>query len=327
MAATRQQQAIDAKLKQLQALPANKTCADCGDKGNRVVRFASVKLGVFLCNQCYAAHRQLGAHITRGKVIGMDNFTATDVELLERVGNERANAQYEAALPPGAKPPPTPCNGCSGCADCRQRLEYIADKYERKKWYRDSDTPAGKPLARVTDALAPAAAQGPALAAAGDDSSWAFFDAEPLPALAPAPAPAPHAADDTLSFFSAPALQAAPMPLQNASASATFMGTGGSSISLQHPAGGHSWMAEQQPLPGLTMFRQHPQPQQLQHTQQVGLFGHHYQPQPQPQPQAQPQAQQQQQQLPQPQPQPQPQPPPAGSMIPGGPIDLSLFFK
>ena len=289
MAAARQQRAIDTKLKQLQALPANKTCADCGDKGNRVVRFASVKLGVFLCNQCYAAHRQLGAHITRGKVIGMDTFTATDVDLLERVGNARANAQYEAALPPNAKPPPTPCNGCSGCQDCRQRLEYITDKYERKKWCRDSPTPAAKLLACEPHPLAPAAAQATALAAAGDASSWAFFDAVPVTA----PAPAPQAADDTLSFFSATAaLQAAPMPLQATPPSAACMDAGASSISLQQPSVGHSWMAQQQPLPELSMFGQQPQPQ---HTRQLGLFV--------------------------------PSPPPAGSMVTSGPIDLSLFFK
>ena len=156
--AAHQQRAIVAKLKQLQALLPNMCCADCGKRGARVVRFASVKIGVFLCNQCYAAHRQLGAHLTRGKCVGLDTFTLQDVELLERVGNARANQQYEAVLPPGAKPPPTPCNGCSGCGDCRQRLAYITDKYERRKWFNEAPAPVPPPATQQRDTFAAAGA-------------------------------------------------------------------------------------------------------------------------------------------------------------------------
>ena len=193
MAAT-QKRLFDGKLKQLQAQPANKLCADCGDKGHRVIRFASVKLGVFLCNQCYAAHRSLGAHLTRGKVIGMDNFTIQDVEVLENAGNARVNAKYEATLTAGAKPPPTPCNGCSGCADCRQRLQYITAKYEHRKWYSDTPAPAPAPPPAKQRAAAPAAA-------APVGGGFPVFGAQPP---APAPAPPPTTTDDLLGFFGAP---------------------------------------------------------------------------------------------------------------------------
>lgn len=126
-------------------VPGNLECADCGDSGKAVIKFCSVKLGVFLCNQCYAAHRALGAHITRGKCIGLDGFTDAEVDLLMRCGNARVNAQYEATMPEvGAKPPPTPCNGCSlsTCRDCNERLEFIANKYERKLWYSNVAIPA-----------------------------------------------------------------------------------------------------------------------------------------------------------------------------------------
>ena len=98
-----------------------------------------------MCNQCYAAHRALGAHVTRGKCIGLDTFSNQEVQFLIHAGGNRyINSKYEANLPSsssGVKPPPTPCNGCSSttCHDCKQRLEYIKKKYEKKLWY--SDTP------------------------------------------------------------------------------------------------------------------------------------------------------------------------------------------
>ena len=310
MATARQQKLIATKLKQLQALPANRICADCGDKGNRVVRFASVKLGVFLCNQCYAAHRQLGAHITRGKVIGMDNFTAADVELLERIGNERANAQYEASLPAGAKPPPSPCNGCSGCGDCRQRLDYITDKYERKRWYSDSCTAVAQPSLRACAPAMPAPAHVQSQATphtAGDarSSSWAFFDVPapapapapvpvPVPTPAPAPAPAPTSAptsasasctSDILSFFHDPAGSANTLP---ASSNAAFIAADITcSTASQQQSGGHSLNGLQPLAAGTgtqfstfgqqsqqphTSLTFHVKPQQQQQQQQQQVF-------------------------------------------------------
>jgi stromal membrane-associated protein len=118
----------------------NLDCADCGATGKTKIKFCSVKLGVFLCNQCYAAHRALGAHITRGKCLGLDGFTDAEVDLLGRLGNRRVNAHYEATLPLGVKPPPTVCPGCSSssCTNCHERLEFIQKKYEKKLWYSET---------------------------------------------------------------------------------------------------------------------------------------------------------------------------------------------
>ena len=123
----------------------NLECADCGDRGKTVVKFCSVKLGVFLCNQCYAAHRALGAHVSRVKCIGLDKFSDAEVDLLTRRGNAVVNQEYEAHLPAGAKPPPTPCNGCSSstCRDCKERLQFIKEKYENRRWYAAVVSSAG----------------------------------------------------------------------------------------------------------------------------------------------------------------------------------------
>ena len=152
------------KVRALLKIPGNLACADCGDSGKAVVKFCSVKLGVFLCNQCYAAHRALGAHITRGKCIGLDEFNDPEVERLNRLGNARVNAQYEATMPAnGVKPPPTPCNGCSlsTCRDCKERLRFITDKYEKRLWYAQSPVLSSTLPATIsandTKASAPAA--------------------------------------------------------------------------------------------------------------------------------------------------------------------------
>ena len=128
----------------LSAVPGNLECADCGKSGKHHVKFCSVTLGVFLCNQCYGAHRALGAHVTRGKCMGLDGFSDQEVQLLADQGNVRVNAKYEATMPSGAKPPPTSCNGCSSrlCRDCCQRLDFIRNKYERKLWFSETAVPS-----------------------------------------------------------------------------------------------------------------------------------------------------------------------------------------
>jgi len=129
----------DSRVRALLKQEGNLDCADCETSSKTAIKFCSVKLGVLLCNQCYAAHRAVGAHITWGKCIGLDEFTDAEVDLLGRLGNRRMNAQYEAMVPPGAKPPPTLCRGCSSssCNDCCERLQYIQKKYEKKLWYSD----------------------------------------------------------------------------------------------------------------------------------------------------------------------------------------------
>jgi len=134
----------DNRVRALSRIENNSFCADCGISNKKsAIKFCSVKLGVYLCNQCYAAHRSLGAHITRVKCIGLDDFTDAEVEFLQRFGNLRVNAIYEATLPiTGVKPPPTSCRGCtsSSCNDCRERLQYIQQKYEKKCWYKEEET-------------------------------------------------------------------------------------------------------------------------------------------------------------------------------------------
>ena len=118
---------LSAEVEALARKPENSTCADCGE--TKRIRFCSVTLGVFLCNRCYGLHRALGAHVTRGKCLGLDAWKPEEVQLLREVGNARARAMYEARAAEAGVRPPAP-----SAAD-REVAVWIRDKYERKRFF------------------------------------------------------------------------------------------------------------------------------------------------------------------------------------------------
>lgn len=86
------------RLLQLLQDPANKHCADC--KTSRNPRWASWNLGLFICIRCSGVHRSLGTHVTRVKSVDLDSWTDEQTESMCKWGNRRANAYWEAKLPP-----------------------------------------------------------------------------------------------------------------------------------------------------------------------------------------------------------------------------------
>ena len=220
------QERLSAEILQLLKLPGNSACADCD--ATRTVRFCSVTLGVFLCNRCYAIHRNVGAHVTRTKCVGLDTWHPDEIAKLRAVGNRRANAEYEANVGDARKP--------TAASPDSEAERWIRDKYERRKFYRAAAAPAAPAPAPAAAATAPAvdllggfdafaaSAPAPAPAAAG----WASFDAfapAPAPATpaswasfdaAPAPAPAVDLLSDMLGGLGAAPLAAAPAPTRAA---------------------------------------------------------------------------------------------------------------
>ena len=63
-------------LEQLLKLPGNKRCFDCG---GTPARWASLNLGVFMCDQCAGFHRQLGTHISKVRSVTLDHWTDEQV--------------------------------------------------------------------------------------------------------------------------------------------------------------------------------------------------------------------------------------------------------
>ena len=71
----------------------NSRCADCGIKHPS---WASVNIGVFLCQRCCGIHRSFGVHISRIKSVTLDNWTNAEINYLKKNGNKKINDIYEA---------------------------------------------------------------------------------------------------------------------------------------------------------------------------------------------------------------------------------------
>jgi len=108
--------------------PENKECADCNSKGPR---WASTNLGVFICIRCAGIHRNLGTHISKVRSTTLDSWTPEQIQIICKMGNEKAHSIYEAKLPSNKKKP-------DENEDSRVVEQWIRAKYERKV-YTDED--------------------------------------------------------------------------------------------------------------------------------------------------------------------------------------------
>uniref|UniRef100_A0A7S3R6M4 Arf-GAP domain-containing protein n=1 Tax=Dunaliella tertiolecta TaxID=3047 RepID=A0A7S3R6M4_DUNTE len=115
---------VCAALARVLTLEGNAVCADCGQAEGMRPTWASTLCGVLLCMRCAGIHRGLGVHVSKVRSITMDKWTPLLVDALERAGgNARANAYYEALLPPNL---PRPKN---------QEVErFIFNKYALRRW-------------------------------------------------------------------------------------------------------------------------------------------------------------------------------------------------
>ena len=113
-------------LRSLVKQPENKQCADC--KRNDT-RWASWNIGCFLCIRCSGIHRSMGTHISRVKSIDLDIWTPEQMHSIQKWGNKRANAYWEARLKEGHAPPD-------------HKVEsFIRSKYELRRWAMDGSPP------------------------------------------------------------------------------------------------------------------------------------------------------------------------------------------
>lgn len=115
---------LDAKhlrtLKQLRAEAHNAHCADCGRANNT---WASVNLGVFLCDRCADVHRALGTHISKVKGCqGTDLWGPDEIALMQELDLVFPNKQMHI--------------GASGLSELTKQelMELCLKKYGMKTW-------------------------------------------------------------------------------------------------------------------------------------------------------------------------------------------------
>jgi len=121
-------------LQRLLQEPANQSCADCGAYKPT---WASINLGVFICENCSGIHRSLGTHITQVRSVKLDTWKPEWIEVMKSMGNARANAYYEQNAPDAER-----FTGCTAQVggdrldrEDGQRLErWIRAKYEERRY-------------------------------------------------------------------------------------------------------------------------------------------------------------------------------------------------
>ncbi|XP_017327141.1 arf-GAP with coiled-coil, ANK repeat and PH domain-containing protein 1 isoform X2 [Ictalurus punctatus] len=127
-------------LEEVQAIPGNSQCCDCGEPGPD---WASINLGITLCITCSGIHRSLGVHFSKVRSLTLDSWEPELIKLMCELGNAAINRIYEARIDEITIKKPHPSSP-------RQDKEsWIRSKYVEKKFiHKLPETGRGTPLRR-----------------------------------------------------------------------------------------------------------------------------------------------------------------------------------
>jgi hypothetical protein len=123
-------------LKQLQSVPGNSVCCDCGSPNPDWV---SINLGILLCLDCSGAHRQLGVSVSKIRSVMMDKLDIHTITYCCSLGNTLVNHillefhEHEKTV-----------NQRTGATDTAlyitpnsprlEKMEHIRAKYQDRRW-------------------------------------------------------------------------------------------------------------------------------------------------------------------------------------------------
>lgn len=82
-------------LEEVQAIPGNRQCCDCGEASPE---WASINLGITLCIVCSGIHRSLGVHFSKVRSLTLDSWEPELIKLMCELGNTVINRIYEARI-------------------------------------------------------------------------------------------------------------------------------------------------------------------------------------------------------------------------------------
>uniref|UniRef100_A0A3Q4BCQ4 Arf-GAP with coiled-coil, ANK repeat and PH domain-containing protein n=1 Tax=Mola mola TaxID=94237 RepID=A0A3Q4BCQ4_MOLML len=114
-------------LEEVQAIPGNKQCCDCGEPGPD---WASINLGITLCIVCSGIHRSLGVHFSKVRSLTLDSWEPELIKLMCELGNSVINRIYEARIDEITIKKPHPSS--PGDKESWIRSKYVEKKFIQK---------------------------------------------------------------------------------------------------------------------------------------------------------------------------------------------------
>ena len=118
------------QLEELMKIDGNDCCLECE---SRKVEWASVNLGIFVCEACSVRHRSLGRHVSEIRSLSLDTWSVSDILQLKKNGNKKSKNYYEKSVPSFQVRPPVDRGPIA--------MEYwLREKYEFKRFVIENDS-------------------------------------------------------------------------------------------------------------------------------------------------------------------------------------------